>query len=139
MKKPTINVLVGLLAGWLALVDRCLIAHAEMPVSGGVVVLLLFQACMVGLILLLVNTSLPVVSELIFDRTSFRMKLIILGLPIILFVSSPVMISDALYRARYGNLDKFVVHAHVWYDMSCCLNPLHLTVNNSNNRGQTAD
>jgi hypothetical protein len=52
------------------------------------------------------------------------MKIFVFGIPFIFFLTSPAIISDAMYRERYGNINKFVVHAHVAHDLKCCANPL---------------
>jgi len=118
------NALLSLFAGWLALLDHCLIAVAEMPISGEIVVLLILQASIVALAMLLVNGALPAVAAMAGNGLSVRMKLFVFGLPLILLLISPAMISDSMYRARYGSINKFVVHAHVGHDLTCCFNPL---------------
>jgi hypothetical protein len=118
-----VNIFLGLIGGWLALLDRCVITASEMPMSHDIIVLLLLQASIGMFVLLFVNGVFPVVAAMATEGRSTRMKLIVFAIPLILFVSSPAIISDALYRARYGNINKFVVHAHVGHDLKCCLNP----------------
>ena len=79
MSRPLVNALLGVLAGWLALLDHCLIASAGMPVTGGIVVLLLFQAGMIAVAMLLVNGVLPLVVEMATYGSRGRMKLIVFG------------------------------------------------------------
>jgi len=126
MKRLFVNTFLSLVAGWFALLDHCLIVAAEMPISGEIVVLLLFQVIMFAFIMLLVNGAFPALVAVVTNGSSMRMKLIVFGLPLIFFLISPAMISDSMYRARYGNINKFVVHAHVGHDLTCCLNPLYL-------------
>ena len=123
MTRLLVNVLLSLFAGWVALLDRCLILVAGMPVSGEIAVLLLLQASIVAVVMLLVNGALPAIASIATNGQSIRTKFLVFGLPLILFLISPAMISDSMYRARYGNINKFAVHAHVWHDLSCCLNP----------------
>ena len=123
MKRLLVNALLCLFAGWLALLDHCLIAAAQMPISGEIVALLLIQTCVVVLAMLLANGAVPTLAAMAADAPSFRLKFFVFGLPLILMFISPAMISDSMYRARYGNLDKFVVHEHIWRDLTCCFNP----------------
>ncbi len=123
VRRWLVNTVLTLIAGWFALLDHCVIARSEMPISGGIVVLLLLQASIGAFVWRLVNVAFPAVSGRAADGRSTRTNLFVWGIPLILFLSAPAMISDALYRARYGNLDKFVVHAHVGHDLKCCLNP----------------
>jgi len=124
MRRLLVNTLFSLFAGWLALLDHCLIAVAAMPIPGEIVILFVLQASILSLAMLLANGALPSVAEMARNGSSVRMKLFVFGLPLILLLISPAMISDSMYRARYGSIDKFVVHAHAGHDLSCCLNPL---------------
>ena len=117
------NTFLGLIGGWLALLDRCVITASEMPISREIMLLLLLQASIGAFALLFVNGAFPAVAAMATEGRSTRFKLIVFAIPLIFFVSSPAMISDALYRARYGNTNKFVVHAHVGHELKCCLNP----------------
>jgi hypothetical protein len=123
MRRSFANALLSVVAVWLVLLDHCLIAGADMPVSGEIIALLVLQGGMVALVLLAANGVFPTLMEMATSSTSVRMKLFVFGLPLILFLISPVMISDSMHRARYGSIDKFVVHAHVWHDLACCFNP----------------
>ena len=120
VKRLGLKAFFGLIAVWLALLDHCLIVASEMPISGPAVVLLLLQAGMGSFALLLINGAIPAMAT---NRRSGRINLIVFGVPLIFFLISPAMISDAMYRARYGSIDKFVVHAHVGHDLGCCWNP----------------
>jgi hypothetical protein len=124
MRRLLVNTILSLFAIWFALLDRCLIAAANMPISGEIVVLLILQASIFAFVILLVNGVFPTVVEMASSGSSARLKFIVFAVPLILFVISPVMIADSMYRARYGNINKFVVHAHVGHDLACCLNPL---------------
>jgi hypothetical protein len=124
VRRLLVNTFLSLLGGWLALLDRCLIAAANMPVSGEIVSLFVLQAGIFGFVMLLVNGVFPILVEMATSTGSARLKFIVFGIPLLLFVISPVMIADTMYRARYGDSDKFVVHAHVGHDLACCLNPL---------------
>lgn len=124
MRRLLVNTFQSVLAGWLALLDHCLIVSAEMPISGEIIFLLLFQASIFAFVMLLVNGAFPTVLAMATNGWSFRTKFFVFALPIIFFLISPAMISDSMYRARYGNINKFVVHAHVGHDLACCLNPL---------------
>jgi hypothetical protein len=73
--------------------------------------------------MLLVNGVFPAVLAVASSGGSARLKYIVFAIPLVLFMISPVMIADSMYRARYGNIDKFVVHAHVGHDLACCWNP----------------
>jgi hypothetical protein len=123
MRRLLVNTFLSLFTGWLALLDHCLVAVAEMPISGEIVVLLLLQASIVALVMLLANGALSTVAAMATNGPSARMKFFVFGLPLILVLISPAMISDSIYRARYGNINKFVVHAHVGHDLACCFNP----------------
>ncbi len=125
MRRLLVNAFLSLLAGWFALLDHCLIVATEMPISGEIVFLLLFQASVFAFVMLLVNGAFPTVVAMAINGWSFRIKFFVFALPLILFLISPAMISDSMYRARYGNMDKFVVHAHLGQDLACCLNPLY--------------
>ena len=128
------NVLLSAFAGWFALLDRCLIAAANMPISGEIVVLLILQAIIFALVMAVVNGAFPAVVAAGSGGANARLKLIVFAVPLILFIISPAMISDSLYRARYGNIDKLNVHAHVGHDLACCLNPLFAAGVTPNNR-----
>ncbi|WP_207215875.1 hypothetical protein [Pseudolysobacter antarcticus] len=118
------NTLLSLFTVWLVLLDHCLIVATEMPLSNEVAILMLIRASMIAFVALLVNGALPLAAEMLSDDPKNRMEFIALAIPSILFLISPIMISDSLYRARYGNLNKSVVQAHVWKDFGvCCLNP----------------
>jgi hypothetical protein len=132
MTRLLVNVLLGLFAGWVALLDHCLIVVAGMPVSGEIAVLLVLQAGIFAVVMLLANGALSAMAGIATNGSSIRMKLLVFGLPLILFLISPAMISDSMYRARYGNINKFVVHAHVWHDLACCLNPFSAIGNGEN-------
>ena len=123
MKRLLVNTFVGLFSGGFLLLDYCLIETAGMPLSGEVAFLLLLQASTSALVALIANGAFPTVVAMTTDCPGVRTKLFVYGLPLILFLISPVMISDSMNRARYGNLNKFLVHAHVWRDLACCLNP----------------
>lgn len=125
MRRMLLNTLLSVFAGWLVLLDRCLIETAGMPISGEIGLLLLLQASTIAFVALLANGVFPAVVAMATDGSSVRVRLFAFGLPIVLFFISPVMISDSMYRARYGNLNKFVVHAHVWQDFACCLYPIN--------------
>lgn len=125
MRRLLVNTFLSVVAGWLALLDHCLIVAAEMPISGGIVFLLLFQASIFAFVMLLVNGAFPTVLTMATNGWSFRMKFFVFALPLIFFLISPMMISDSMHRAHYGNINKFVVHAHVWHDLACCLNPFY--------------
>lgn len=125
MRGVLVNSSLCLSSVWLALLDHCLIGAAQMPISSEIIVLLVLQASAITAIAFMANGALPMVTGLITSDLSVRLKFFVLGLPLILLVISPVMISDSMYRARYGGINKFVVHAHVWNDLSCCGNPLH--------------
>lgn len=128
------NTLLCLIGVWFALLDRCVIVSAEMPVSYGIAVLLLLQASTGVLLLLLINGAFPVAAEMATDWRNFRLNLVVFGIPLIIFVVSPAMISDSMYEARYG-IDKFVVQAHVVHDLRCCLNPFaHPAARSSSHR-----
>jgi len=123
MRRLLVNTLFSLFAGWLALLDHCLIAVAAIPISGEIVILCVLQASIISLAMLLANGALPSVAELASNGSSVRMKLFVFGLPLILLLISPAMISDSMYRAWYGSINKFVVHTHVGHDLTCCFNP----------------
>jgi hypothetical protein len=123
MKILLVNVFLSLFAGWFALLDRCLLSFAERPMSGELLVLILFQVSVFVLVMLLVNGAFPIGVAAAISGASTRLKISVFAVPLILFMISPVMISDSIYRARYGNINKFVVHAHVERDLACCLNP----------------
>jgi hypothetical protein len=125
MRRLRLNTLLSLFASWLALLDHCLIETARMPISGEIALLLLVQASTIGSVALLANGAFPLVAAMATNGSRVRVQLFAFGLPLILFVISPVMISDSLYRARYGNLNRSVVRAHVWHDYECCLNPFN--------------
>jgi hypothetical protein len=100
-----------------------------MPISREIVVLLSLQAGIGVFVLLWVNGAFPTMAEMAADIRSTRLKLMLFVVPLFLFLISPAMISDAMYRARYGTINKFVVHAHVGHDLKCCLNPFaHMSV-----------
>jgi hypothetical protein len=123
MKRLVLNMLLILLTGWLALIDHCLIAVADMPVTTEIVLLLVVQGSVVAIVILLANGALASVVEAVSSSLNFRMQFFVIGVPLILFFISPFLISDSMYRARFGNADKFVVHAHAWHDLACCVNP----------------
>jgi hypothetical protein len=124
MRRLIANTILSLFAVWFALLDRCLIAAANMPISGEIVFLLVLQAGIFGFVVLLANGIFQTMVAMASSGASARVKFIVFAIPLILFMISPVMIADSMYRARYGNIDKFVVHAHVGHDLACCLNPL---------------
>ena len=123
MTQLLVNTFLTLFAGWFALLDRCLIAAAKMPISGEIVVLLLLQAIIFAFVVLLANGAFPVGLAAASSSAGARVKIFAFGVPLILFIVSPALISDSMYRARYGNVDKLNVHAHVGHDLACCLNP----------------
>ena len=124
MTRLLVNTFLSLFAGWFALLDRCLIASANMPISGEIVVLIVLQASIIAFATLLANGALPTVREMATGDASARMKLIATAPPIIFLLFSPFMISDSIYRARYGSSDRITVQAYVVHDLACCLNPL---------------
>jgi hypothetical protein len=124
MRRSLLNTVLGVLGVWFALIDQCLIAAAGMPVTGPIVVLLLFQAGMFAFAMLLVNGAFPLLVAMAGEGSHMRMKIIVCVPMLILFLISPAMISDSMYRPRYGNIDKFLVQAHVAADLACCWNPL---------------
>jgi hypothetical protein len=134
MKTLVVNVVLSAFAGWFALLDRCLIAASDMPISGQIVTLLVLQAVIFALVMAVVNGAFPEVVEAGRSGASARLKLIVFVVPLILFIASPVMISDSLYEARYGSLDRLNVHAHVGHDLACCLNPFSTAGVTPNNR-----
>lgn len=121
MNRLVATTLLGLLAGWLALFDHCLIVVAGAQVSSEIAFLCVFQASMVAIGMLITTGRLSSFADAA-SRLSFRMKLFAFGLPLIVLLISPFMISESIYRARYG-ADKFVIHAHMGRDFECCLNP----------------
>lgn len=124
MKRILTNAALGLFTGWLALLDHCLIVTAKSAIVGEIVVVLVLQASIIAFGILLVNGAFPIIREMATDKGSARLKIIAAAVPAIFLVFSPLMISDSIYRARYGSIDRLVVHAHVGHDLTCCLNPL---------------
>lgn len=120
MRRVLVNISVSCLGAWFLLLDRCLVVTADAPVSGEVLTLVFLQGSIVLYALLLLNGAFPTLAAMARDGTSTRTKLLVFGLPLILFLISPVMISDSIYRVRYGNMNKFLVRAQVGHDMSCC-------------------
>lgn len=121
MNRQLATALLGMLAGWLALFDHCLIVVAGAPVSSEIAFLCVFQASMVLIGVLITTGRLSSFADAAGSQ-SFRMKLFAVGLPLMLFLISPLMISESIYRARYG-ADKFVIRARMLRDLGCCLNP----------------
>ena len=108
------------MGAWFALLDHCLIVASEMPMSREIAVLLVLQAGIGAFLWLLANGAFPTIVAT--DRRRFRLNLFVFGIPLVLFLLSPVMVSETMNQARYG-YDKFVVGAHVGQDLTCCLNP----------------
>ncbi len=108
---------------WFGLIDWCLIRSSGMPISGKIITLLMFQLVIGSLILLLINGVFPVVVEVMNDVGKFRLKFAMFGVPVILFLASPALISYTLYQSRYGYIDRIVVNAHVAHDLGCCWIP----------------
>jgi hypothetical protein len=123
MSKLLLNTFLVFSVVWFALLDRCLIVTAAMPITGEIVVLLLVQATGFGFLILVANGALPEIVEIATHVRSTRIRIFVFVVPLILLLISPAMISDSMYRVRYGNINKFVVHAHVGHDLACCWNP----------------
>jgi hypothetical protein len=126
MKKTLANLFLVLVAGWLALLDYCLISTAKSALVGQIIVILVLQASIIAFATLLANGALPTVREMATGDASARVKLIATAPPIIFLLFSPFMISDSIYRARYGSSDRITVQGYVVHDLACCLNPLQM-------------
>ena len=124
VRRTLLNIILSLVGAWFALLDHCLIVASEMPISREIVELLILQASIGAFLWLFANGAFPTMAEMATDARNARLNLIVFGIPLILFLGSPVMISETLYEARYGYINKFVVNAHVGHDLTCCLNPL---------------
>ena len=122
MRKALLNSILCLVGAWFALLDHCLIVASDMPMSRDIVLLLVLQAGIGAFLGLLANGSFPGIAAMV-DGRRHRLNLFVFGIPLIVFLLSPVMISETMNQARYG-YDKFVVSAHVGQDLTCCLNPL---------------
>ena len=94
-----------------------------MPISREIVELLILQASIGAFLWLFANGAFPTMAEMATDARNARLNLIVFGIPVMLFLASPLMISETMYQTRYGYVDKFVVNAHVARDLKCCLNP----------------
>ena len=130
MRTWLVNTLLSLFALWLVLLDHCLIVAAQMPLSNEIIILMLIQASMIAFVTLLANGAFPLATEVLSEGPKTRAEFLSLAIPSMLFFISPLLISDSLYRAHYGNLNKSVVSAHVWNDLGvCCFNPFSRTKN----------
>ncbi len=121
MRKLVVNSLLLIVIAWYALLDQCLIKASGMPITGKILVLLIFQIIIWTLLLLLLNGAFSVTTEAAHSIRGFRFKFLVFGVPAIIFLVSPVLISETLNQARYGYLDKFLVNSHVADDLRCCL------------------
>ena len=125
MSRWQVNIALVLIGSWFALLDRCVIVSAAMAISPSMVFLPLLQAGIGLCVFLAANGAFPVATEGAGDWRAFRRNAVVFGIPLILFVLSPALISEPTYGERYGYSDKFLINASVAHDLRCCWNPLH--------------
>jgi hypothetical protein len=127
MRRLLVNSLLLIVVVWIALLQHCLIVASGMPVSARIFALLLFQMVIGTLVFLLINGAFPAVTEATRGIRNFRLKFIVFGVPAIIFLASPALVSETLHQARYGSVDRILVNSHVAHDFRCCWNPFART------------
>jgi len=108
---------------WLALFDHCIIHRAGIPAPRTIYALIIYQLAGGTLALLLANGKLPLIAEWVRENRSARAFIFVVGVPSIIFLVSPALMSLTLNQAQLGYTDRILVNAHVAYDLRCCVNP----------------
>jgi hypothetical protein len=124
MKRLLANAFLVIFGAWLVLLDRCLIVSSGMPVSGKILTLLALQLLIGVAAALMANGAFPAIGEAIRGNGSARWNVIVFVVPALLFLASPLLVSESMYGARYGYEDRILVNSHVGHDLRCCWNPL---------------
>jgi uncharacterized protein YhhL (DUF1145 family) len=124
VKRLLVNAFLAIFGAWLVLLDRCLIVSSGMPVSRLIFTLLALQLLIWVAAALLANGAFPTVGEAVRGSGRARWNVIVFGVPALLFLASPLLVSESLYGARYGYEDRILVNSHVGHDLNCCWNPL---------------
>ena len=108
---------------WLVLLDRCLIRSSGMPINSPVAFVIAMQVGVIVLCALLANGVVPTLIDFLRDEKIGPVRLLLIGMPLLLLVTSPILLSQSLYDARFG-VDRAKNHPFIWRDLSvCCVNP----------------
>jgi hypothetical protein len=124
MKRLLANAFLVIFGAWFVLLDRCLIVASGMPVSGKILTLLALQLLIGVAAALMANSAFPAIREAIRGSGSARWNVIVFVVPALLFLASPLLVSESIYGALYGYEDRMLVNSHVGHDLGCCWNPL---------------